>query len=605
MIPGPQQPLGRRALLQRVLPLGIAPLLLLGTGGCTPGARRPASSPAMPRDAAARSPVRFRNGAVAADHPIASEVGVEILQRGGNAVDAAIAVNAVLGVVRPYSCGLGGGGFLVVYSEKDRTAWAMNARETAPPGVWESYFTDLRSSGGAPDPASRYGGHAIAVPGTVSGLFRAHRHAGSLPMRRLLEPAARIAREGYHPDGNYLAAIETVRRIRKDHPWTRPVSKWTWEHWCGSGALTRASRVENHALADTLERLGREGIDAWREGSIPRSLAAAARASGGKLSEQAIADYRTTTPPPLVLEDRFLGETIVTMPPPSSGGIAISQILGMQERLLREAGWPDLDSPEAIHLLIESMKHAFALRARHLADPEFAPVPVERLLEDGLVDRMAGEVRMQQARPASELDGGLQLPEDEGTSHLCVIDRERTAVAWTTTINSTFGSLVGDPRTGIVLNNEMDDFTTIQGERNLYGLAQSDANLPQPGKRPLSSMSPTIMVGPGGEVTAIAGASGGPRIISATLQVLLGLRYQGLDAAEAVRRARVHHQWMPDRVRHESRPDAEELATALTRRGHTMEDTPRSVAVVQAIRVEPEGFDPASDPRKEGQAAGY
>lgn len=605
MLPRLDQPLDRRALLGRLLPLGIAPMVLLAGRGCAPTSVGRSPADTGPRRATPPPPVPFRNGAVAADHPIASEVGVEVLRDGGNAIDAAIAVNAMLGVVRPYSCGLGGGGFLVVYRERTGRAWAMNARETAPPGVWESYYTDLRSSGGAPDPASRYGGHAIAVPGTASGLFRAHRHGGSLPMSRLLAPAATVAREGFHPDGNYLAAVETVRRIRTEHPWTRTVSRWTWEQWCGSGALTRASRVENPALAGTLERLGRTGIEAWRRGAIPRSLSAAARASGGKLTARAIADYRTTCPDPLVLEDRFLGETIITMPPPSSGGIAIAQVLAMQERLLQEAGWPGLDTPEATHLLVESMKHAFAMRARHLADPEFAPVPVEALVEPGLPTRLAAEVDPDRARPAGELDGGLQLPEDEGTSHLCVIDRERTAVAWTSTINSTFGSLVGDPETGIVLNNEMDDFTTIEGERNLYGLEQSGANLPVPGKRPLSSMSPTILVGRDGEVTAIAGASGGPRIISATLQVLMGLRYAGLDAGAAIARPRVHHQWMPDSVRHETRDDAAGFGEAMRARGHRLDDTPRSVAVVQAIRVEPEGFDPASDPRKEGRAAGF
>ena len=209
-----------------------------------------------------------------------------------------------------------------------------------------------------------------------------------------------------------------------------------------------------------------------------------------------------------------------------------------------------------------------------LADPDFAPVPTNQLLDDALVRQLVQEVDATKARPALEIGGAAQLPEDEGTSHLCVIDRTRTAVAWTSTINSTFGSLVGDPQSGVVLNNEMDDFTTIQGEQNLYGLTQSDWNLPQPGKRPLSSMSPTILVGSDGHVTALAGASGGPRIISATPQVLLGLRYQGLDATAAVARPRVHHQWMPDQVRHEARPEAGPWLQALADSGQTMEPRP-------------------------------
>lgn len=590
--------LDRRSLLRQLTLLATATPILTSLA-CTQG--RTTRGPARvhtPR------PTTYRNGAVAADHPIASEIGVEILRDGGNAVDAAIAVNAALGVVRPYSCGLGGGGFMVLYSEKTGRSWSMNARETAPPGVWETYYQDLLSSGG-PEAASIYGGHAIAVPGTPSGLFLAHATHGSLPMERLLAPAARVAREGFKADANYRAAVRRVQDVRERMPWTRTISSWLWDHWCKQGAVQIGTTLENTALARTLERLGSEGIDAWRTGSIPRSLARAARASGGKLSVQAIAEYRARSAPALRIEDAFLDETFVTMGLPSSGGITIAQILGMFDAVLAEAGWPNLDSPDATHALIEAMKIAFAQRARYLADPAFAPVPVDALLDERRIDALSRDIQPARARTAEEVGTGVQLPDDSGTSHFSVIDSERTAVAWTSTINGTFGSFVGDPETGIMLNNEMDDFTTIPGGGNLFGLRQSDWNLPEPGKHPLSSMSPTIVIDDEGRVRAIAGASGGPRIISATLQVLLGMRYAGLTARESVDRPRVHHQWLPDKVRHEARMDGGAVQDDLEARGHVFEDGHRDVAVVQAIRVEEDGFEPASDQRKGGTASGY
>lgn len=593
-------PLDRRQLITHLALLGLGSTTLGTLKACAP--RRKLVGEGPPKT----TTTRYKNGAVAADHPLASEVGVEVLRAGGNALDAAIAVNATLGVVRPYSCGLGGGGFLVAHDERSGRSWAMNARETAPTGVWESYFTDLRSSGG-PEGASRYGGHAVAVPGTADGLFLAHRTHGTMSMSRLLAPAAEIARTGFEADASHVGAAESLARVRRRLPWTKTISQWTWKQWCLDGAVEVGSKLSNHALADTLEALGRKGIDAWRSGDIPTGLARVARASGGKLSVASLADYRAREIRPLTLENRFFGDTIVTMPPPSSGGIAIAQILATYERLLKAAGRPSLDSVMGRHLLIEAMKPAFALRARYLADPEFAPVPVDELLDEALVEKMVAEIEPGRARSAQEIDEGLQLPEDEGTSHLCVIDGNRQAVAWTSTINGTFGSFVGDPDSGILLNNEMDDFTTIQGEANLYGLRQSDWNLPVPGKRPLSSMSPTILLGPKGDIEAIAGASGGPRIISATLQVLLGMTYGDLDATSAIARSRVHHQWRPDSIRYEedaSQP-SEDWQKALETMGHQFDESPRGVAVVQAIRVHPDGFDPASDPRKLGVAAGY
>ena len=590
---------GRRAALNRIAAGGATPSVLAMLQGCN-----------GPSAAGARSRkpdlahVPYRNGAVAADHHIASMTGVEILKAGGNAVDAAIAVNAMLGVVRPYSCGLGGGGFLVVHSEKARISWCMNAREVAPPGVWESYYTDLRSSGG-PEEASRYGGHAVAVPGTPSGLFHAHARGGSLPMERLLAPAVRVAREGFEADENHLSAVESLRRTRERLPWTRSISGWVWEQWCHRGTVKVGTRLENPALAETLERLGAEGISAWRTGDIPEALARAARSSGGKLTTAAIAGYRASDCSPLVIENAFFGDSLITMPPPSSGGIAIAQILGMNEVTLKRAGLPRVPDARTSHQLVEAMKIAFGLRAEYLADPRFAPVPVERLTDREGIRRMADAIEDDRARSAREVSDAQQLPDDRGTSHLSVIDGDRNAVAWTSTINGTFGSLVGDPVSGVILNNEMDDFTTVVGEENLFGLRQSEWNAPEPGKCPLSSMSPSIILDEHGDVRAIVGASGGPRIISGTLQVILGMRYWGDSASEAISRPRLHHQWMPDALAWEPGARERHDARALLARGHVFAEQSRGLGVVQAIKVDEKGFEPASDPRKGGLAAGY
>jgi gamma-glutamyltranspeptidase/glutathione hydrolase len=597
--PHPQGSIDRREAVTRLAALGATPGLLALLQGCGTAPSTGTSSRAT-----STAPTPYRNGAVAADHPIASQAGVEILKAGGNAVDAAIAVNAMLGVVRPYSCGLGGGGFLIAYSEKTRVTWGMNAREVAPPGVWESYYTDLRSSGG-PEQASRYGGHAVAVPGTASGLFHAHAQGGSLPMGQLLAPAARVARSGFEADANHLAAVASLRRTRERLPWTRSISGWVWEQWCHDGAVEVGTRLTNPALANTLERLGDEGISAWRKGEIPEALARVARSSGGKLTAQAIAGYRASACSPLVIENAFFDDCLITMPPPSSGGIAIAQILGMSEVTLMEAGLPRIPDASTSHQLVEAMKIAFGLRAEYLADPKFAPVPIEQLTDREGIRRMAEAIEADRARTAREVSDAQQLPEDRGTSHLAVIDGDRTAVAWTSTINGTFGSLVGDPVSGVILNNEMDDFTTMAGEGNLFGLRQSEWNAPEPGKCPLSSMSPSIILDGNGDIRAIAGASGGPRIISGTLQVLMGMRYWGETAAEAIARPRLHHQWMPDAVAWEPGSKAEHDADALAAKGHVFEKNSRGLGVVQAIRVEKSGFEPASDPRKGGTSAGY
>lgn len=557
-------------------------------------------------DGTAGTPLRYRRGAVASDSHPASLAGVEILQAGGNAVDAAVATALTLSVTRPYSCGLGGGGFMLVFDPATDERVALDFRETCPSGVDPRFYVDQPETASGYDP-SLYGGRAVGVPGEIPGLVAAHDRWGVLPWSDLVAPAVRAAREGFLVDRDYLRAVDRVAEIRRRHPDLRSLSAWVWENLCGNGTLAEGDRLRQPALAAFLERLGREGIAAWNgPGGVSPKVAGADRAADGCLTAADIGNYRVAWRRPLEVDDAIDGLDAILMPPPSSGGIAIAQVLSMIERRHEAFGAPAPGTSAHAELLVGSLRHAFADRARHLADPDHVDVPVRALLDPDSIARAADRLEPGTIVPV-ETCGTLpgpssgSPPDDRGTSHFSVIDESGMTVACTQTINGLFGSLVAVPAIGVVLNNEMNDFTTVPGEANLFGLSQSDRNLPSPGKRPLSSMSPTILVRDGRTVLT-AGASGGPRIITGTLQVVLEIVQGDLGAAEAVSRPRLHHQWRPDVVRLEAAATTQ--ASALEAIGHETAET-GAVGVVQAIVVHEDGYEPASDPRKGGRAAGW
>ncbi len=566
----------------------------------------PADGASTPESAPPVTNPRFANGAVAADSAMASEAGVEIMKAGGNAVDAAIATALTLSVTRPYSCGLGGGGFMIVFDPASGESIALDFRETSPAGVGPDYYVSLPPTASGYDP-SRFGGRAVAVPGQLPGMVAAHDRFGSLPLPRLVEPAVRAAREGFRVDANHLAAVDAVRRTRERHPDLRPTSRWVWNRLCGGGELEVGDLVRQPELAVFLERFGREGLAAWSGPDGAADLVAGVdRAYDGVLQPADLRDYRVAWRPPLIVRDAFDGHDAILMPPPSSGGIAIAQVLSMMRHRLPSAGDPLPGSAAYSQLLTESMRHAFADRARHLADADFVEVPVDALLDPAAIEIAADRIDFDAAMSIDSCGvidsrGTADLLRDAGTSHFSVIDAEGMTVACTQTINGSFGSLLAVPRLGIVLNNEMNDFTTIPGAANLFGLRQSDRNLPEPGKRPLSSMSPTILV-KDGRTTMTAGASGGPRIITGTLQVLLEVLHGNRSAVGAVDAPRLHHQWNPDALRLEA--GLLELRPELEAKGHAIEEI-GAVGVVQAIVVHENGLEPASDPRKGGRPAGW
>lgn len=607
------------------LPPVLVVLLLLAATGCRamPDDGSGTAEPAPPEAAVAgtegqvegdfaatlRTDVvspRFTRGAVAADSTLASEAGVEVLKAGGNAVDAAIATAFTLCVTRPYSCGLGGGGFMLVFDPSSGEATALDFRETCPGGVGPDTFIERPATASGYDP-SMYGGLAVAVPGEIAGLVAAHERWGTLPLGTLVAPAVRAAREGFTVDADHLRAVDRVRERREQHPDLRPASNWVWERLCGSGELSVGDRLRQPELAEFLERIGREGLDAWSGPEGVASLVAGVdRAYDGALSPTDLQHYEVAWRQPIIDRDAFHDVDAILMPPPSSGGIAIAQVLRMVDA--REEIFGDPLPGDAAHseLLVGALRHAFADRARHLADPAFATVPIETLLDHDRIDAAAERIEPGVSVPHDACgtlpaSGPTEALDDSGTSHFSAIDADGLTVACTHTINGYFGSFVAVPEIGVVLNNEMNDFTTVPGEQNMFGLAQSDRNLPEPGKRPLSSMSPTILLSDGRTVMT-AGASGGPRIITGTIQVILRVLDGGEDATRAVRAPRLHEQWIPEVVRLE--PGLAPVTDSLRAAGHEVEETD-GVGVVQAIVVHPDGYEPASDPRKGGEPAGW
>lgn len=544
---------------------------------------------------------RAARGVVAADHPLASEAGAAVLRLGGNAVDAAVATSLALSVVRPDSCGIGGGGFMMIRLIDDprhgTIETVINYRETCPGSIGPDSYERWGDA-----EASRFGGRAVAVPGTVAGLLHALERYGTLDRETVFAPAIALAEEGFAADEHHVrAAGNLVDRFNERPDWRERFS-FVWTRLMHEGRVGVGDRIHVPGQGRALRLIARDGRAAFYEGPIAEAIIESVGRDGGVITAADLLGYTPREADPLRMPWR--GKTLLVMPPPSSGGIAIAQVFALGDRLglsLPATGWADAESA---HLYAEISRHAFADRSRHLADPAFHGVPVAEMLDPALLDRAAGLVDRERAGRAGAF-GVAPLPEDGGTSHFCVVDSRGNAVSCTETINLEFGSLVAVDGFGFCLNNEMDDFTTARGEPNAFGLTQSEANLPSPGKRPLSSMSPTIVLDEDGGVLALAGASGGPRIISSTAQVLMRA-LGGADADEAVHAPRLHHQWSPDTLFYEEWGDLATpggLLESLSALGHTVRAR-RDIGAVQLIRRLPDGsWDAASDRRKGGRPA--
>jgi gamma-glutamyltranspeptidase / glutathione hydrolase len=516
-----------------------------------------------------------RHGAVSSAESNASFVGRAVLERGGNAVDAAIAVAFALGVTQPSAGNIGGGGFMLV-RRPNGEAVAIDYREVAPGAAHRDMFLD---GAGEVTLDGRYGPRAAGIPGTVAGLALAHEKFGTLPWAELVAPAIALARAGHRLDAEHAQelawGLDTLRQYQKRIDSATPSATRTaleqavqatgvlWSRADGS-ALLVGDLWQQPELADTLELIAHGGAAAFYAGPLADRLATGVQAMGGLWTVEDLAGYRVIERAPLELD--YHGHHVLTMPPPSGGGVVLRQILAASEQLgLAALDW---DSPERVHLFAEVARRAYAARNELIGDPDFMHVPLERLLDTRhMLARMA-DIDRHHATPSSQIATGIPLAESMHTTHFSVIDRSGMAVANTFTLNESFGARVQAPGTGVTLNNEMDDFTAKVGAPNLFGLVQGTQNAIEPGKRMLSSMSPTIVLR-GERVRAVLGSPGGPTITTTVAQILMQLIDHGRSLESAIAAPRVHHQWLPDQLMIERRlPDA--TARALTALGHTL-----------------------------------
>ena len=533
------------------------------------------------------------NGAVAAEHDLGSRAGIEMLQKGGNAVDAAVAAAFAVCVVNPSSCGIGGGGFMLIYLASERRALSLDFRETAPNGATRDMF--LRN-GKFDASLSRRGGLAVGVPGEVAGLLAALDRFGKLPRETVMEPAIRYARDGFWVAGHLTSGIRKL----EDKIFSRPALRRILLR--PDGSLPQIGEtIKFPELAVTLQEIADRGAKAFYRGVIAERIVNSVVAQGGVLTLDDLANFRPKWREPL--STQYREHQVYTMPPPSSGGIML-QILEILEHDWLAMLGPK--SPAFRHLLTEAMKHGFADRARSYGDSDFVSVPLEEMLSQGNTARLRKRIRTTSIGKPDHYGtspGSLAAgTDDRGTSHLSVMDKDGNAVACTTTINTSFGSMVVAEGTGIILNNEMDDFSAQPGVPNVYGLIGAEANSIAPGKRPLSSMSPTIVV-KDGKPTLAVGGSGGPMILSATLQTVLNVVDFAMDVEGAVAAPRSHHQWMPPVLIVEPEVSLS-VREELTSYGHHLRVW-NDIAAVQAVGRRDDLFQGASDPRKGGQARAW
>ncbi|MBI5504249.1 MAG: gamma-glutamyltransferase [Deltaproteobacteria bacterium] len=558
----------------------------------TAGSRAQAPQASAP---AAAALLDVAHAAVAAEHRLASQAGVEILRAGGNAVDAAVAAALASGVVNPVSSGLGGGGFLVLWNAAEARAHTLDFRETAPRAASPAMY--LRADGSVDTEASRTGGRAVAVPGEPRGLAWALAHFGRLSRARVAAPAIRLARDGFTVESHLASMLAKERdRIAAD-----PALAAVFLH-AGGSAVGAGETLRRPDLAATLELFAREGGEPFHVGPLAADIVAAVSARGGSLTLEDLAGWRPLERTAVITSYR--GLRVIGMPPPSSGGGVVAEALEVLEAYDLGALGPG--GVTWLHLLGETCKAVFADRAALYGDPAFTPIPLRRLLAPPHAIAIRSRLRAATAVPSSIFGELAAAPDDSGTSHVSVIDADGNAAALTTSINTAFGAAVSVPGRDLLLNNTMDDFAARPGVANAFGIVGSRANQIAPGKRPLSSMSPTIVV-EGGRVRLVVGASGGPVIITSTLQALVDVIDFGQDVAAAVSAPRVHHQWLPETLFVEEAVPAGDK-TSLAKLGHRIAAL-TGKSSVQAVEVTRPGgrrrVRAASDPRKGGAPAGY
>lgn len=537
---------------------------------------------------ASPQPLKVKNGIVAADQAIASHAGATILKNGGNAFDAAVTTALVLGVANPHSSGIGGGCFILLKHHNQEVAEVIDAREQAPRKITQKHYY---KNGKLDTDLSQNGGLSVAIPNELNGLFLMHSKYGKLSWKEVVFPAYKLAHHGIFVSP-YLN--KTLKKHKKKFIKSSYLKKTFYRD---SKALAIGALLKQPALAKTLKNIAFNGVRSFYKGSIAKAIIKTIQSDGGVLDAT---DMSNIIPREIkAVEGTYRGYTIYTMPPPSSGGLVLLQMLNVLEHYpIQQWGH---NSSKTIHYIAETMKHAYSDRAQYMGDSNFVEVPSAQIISKKTANKVVNKISNEKVFK-SNYYGMRYLPPDHGTSHFNIYDKYGNAVSITSTINTLFGSKLVVEEYGIILNNEMDDFSLAPGIPNAYGLIGSESNSVQAHKKPLSSMTPTIVT-KDNQVKLIVGGSGGPRIITGVLQVILNSIDHKMNIKESVDAPRIHHQWTPNKLFLE-KEIAVDVVENLIKRGHTIQKSvPRNV--IQGIEIIGKDMYGASDSRKQGQPAGF
>ena len=544
----------------------------------------------------ATAPRLARYAMVVSAHPEASKIGTQILQRGGNAYDAAVAVQFALAVALPVAGNIGGGGFLL-YRDRNGSAGALDFRETAPAGATRDMYLD--KNGNVVPNLSTAGPLAVGTPGTVAGMAMLHKQLGKLSWATLVQPAVALATRGVALTAKEAAGLNRNRTdFQKYNPGSPPAYLRA-----GGGDWQAGDTLHLPELARTLARVRDQGRAGFYQGETARLLLAAMQRGGGLVRQADLDKYQAKWREPL--RGRYRDYDVITMPPPSSGGVALLQMLQMLEPVdLAQAGY---HTPQAVHYITEAERRVYADRATYLGDPDFGTVPVQKLLDTDYNRQRAASFRSRgRATPSASVAAGAKLPgyESSETTHYSIVDALGNAVSCTTTLNGAYGSRVVVPGAGFLLNNGMDDFSAKAGVPNAYGLVGGAANAIAPGKRMLSSMTPTILTR-NGKVALVTGTPGGSTIITSVLQSILGIVDYGLNAQQVVTAPRLHHQWLPDQIEVEAGALLPAAQDTLRAHGYPI-NLRLPWGRIDLIYIRPDGvLEGGADPRGDDMALGY